>query len=73
MHRRGELSGEADVRQLAVALLAAHQGGTLLTHVTGSAEPFKASVDAALDYVASFVASPKAKTLTNYRGSFKRT
>ena len=59
MRQRGDLSAEADVRQLAAVLLAAHQGGTLLTHITGSAEPFKAAVDAALDYVGSLAVSPK--------------
>jgi AcrR family transcriptional regulator len=60
MVRRGDLSAEADVHHLAVALVAAHQGGTLLTHITGSAEPFHAAVDAAVDYVASF-ASRRSK------------
>lgn len=54
MRKRGDLSGEADVRHLATALLAAHQGGTLLTHITGSADPFRAAVDAAVDYVSAF-------------------
>jgi AcrR family transcriptional regulator len=61
MRRRGELTPDADPRHLAVALLAAHQGGTMLTHVTGSAEPFHAVVDAAIDYVASFRAAPAAR------------
>ena len=57
MRRRGELIAEADPRHLAVALVAAHQGGTLLTHVTGTPEPFRVAVDAALDYVAAFAAT----------------
>ncbi len=57
MARRGELSADADAGHLATALLAAHQGGTLLTHITGSAEPFQAAVDAAVTYVASFSAT----------------
>jgi AcrR family transcriptional regulator len=60
MRERGDLLPEADPRHLAVALLAAHQGGAMVTHVTGSAEPFRVVVDAAIDYVASF-ASPKAR------------
>ena len=56
MCRRGELTNEADPRHLAVAMVAAHQGGTLLTHVTGTPEPFRAAVDAAVDYVAIFAA-----------------
>ena len=54
MRRRGELTTEADPRHLATALLAAHQGGALLTHITGSAEPFSAAVDAAIQYVGHF-------------------
>ncbi|MGV9801437.1 TetR family transcriptional regulator C-terminal domain-containing protein [Mycobacterium sp. NPDC003449] len=54
MRQRGELGEEADSRHLAVALLAAHQGGTMLTFATGSGEPFRLVVDAAVDYVASF-------------------
>jgi AcrR family transcriptional regulator len=54
MREHGDLVREANPRQLAVALVAAHQGGTLLTHITASAEPFHAAVDAAIDYVASF-------------------
>src|SRR5262249_39539194 len=49
MRRRGDLTDAADPRHQAVALLAAHQGGTLLTYATGSAEPFRAVVNAALD------------------------
>jgi AcrR family transcriptional regulator len=54
MRRRGELTDEADPRHLAVALIAAHQGGTMLTFATGSAEPFRTMVNAAVDYVGSF-------------------
>ncbi|BBY46800.1 TetR family transcriptional regulator (plasmid) [Mycolicibacterium arabiense] len=57
MAGRGELTSEVDPDHLAVALVAAHQGGTLLTHITGSAEPFTAAVDAVLEYVASFTPS----------------
>jgi len=57
MRERGDLIPEADPRHLAVALLAAHQGGTMVTHVTGSAEPFRVAVDAAIDYVASFAST----------------
>lgn len=54
MRRRGDLALDADPRHLAVALLAAHQGGTLLTFTTGSAEPFRVTVNAGLAYVDSF-------------------
>ena len=60
--RRGELSAAADPRHLAVALLAAHQGGSLLTFATESAEPFGVAVHAAIDYVGSFRPAPKKRT-----------
>jgi AcrR family transcriptional regulator len=59
MRKRNELSPKSDPRHLSVALIAAHQGGTLLTHITGSPEPFRAAVDAALEYVASFAVTNK--------------
>ena len=58
MRRRGELTQDADPRHLAVAMVAAHQGGTLLTHVTGTAEPLRTAVNAVLDYVASLATRP---------------
>jgi TetR/AcrR family transcriptional regulator, transcriptional repressor for nem operon len=59
MRRRGELRPDADPRHLAVALVAAHQGGATVTHATGSPEPLRASVDAAVAYVRSFALAPK--------------
>jgi AcrR family transcriptional regulator len=59
MCRRGELGEDADPRHLAVALVAAHQGGTMLTHATGAAEPLRAMVNAAVDYVAFFRSTPR--------------
>jgi AcrR family transcriptional regulator len=54
MRAHGDLIATADARHLAVALVAAHQGSALVTHVTKSAEPYRVVADAALDYVASF-------------------
>ncbi len=54
MRDRGELSAEAEPAHLAVGVLAAHQGSALLTFVTGNAEPFRAAVDAAIDYVGTY-------------------
>jgi len=53
---------EADPRHLAVCLVVAHQGGAMLTHVTGNAEPLRANVNAAVDYVRQFLARPRAST-----------
>jgi hypothetical protein len=62
MRHRGDLNDDADPRHLAVALLAAHQGGTLLTYATGSVELFSAIVNAALDYAGSFRTPAKKRT-----------
>jgi AcrR family transcriptional regulator len=59
MRRRGELRADADPRHLAVSLVAAHQGGAMITYATGSPEPLRTAVNAAVDYVRSF--APVAK------------
>jgi TetR/AcrR family transcriptional regulator, transcriptional repressor for nem operon len=59
MRRRGDLRSDADPRHLAVSLVAAHQGGAMLTYITDSPEPLRAAVNAAVEYVRSF-----APTLT---------
>jgi TetR/AcrR family transcriptional regulator, transcriptional repressor for nem operon len=56
MRQQGDLRPEADPRHLAAALVAAHQGGAMLTHATGAAEPLRVTVNAAVDYVRSFAA-----------------
>jgi AcrR family transcriptional regulator len=61
MRRRGDLRDDADPRHLAVALVIAHQGGAMVTHATGDAEPLRAAVNAAVDYVRSFAPQPKAR------------
>jgi len=55
MRTRGDLRADADPRHLAVSLVAAHQGGVMITYATGSAEPLRTAVNAAVDYVRSFV------------------
>jgi hypothetical protein len=54
MRQRGELRADADPRHLAVSLVIAHQGGAMVTHATGEAEPLRVAVNAAVDYVRSF-------------------
>ena len=66
MRRRGDLRSDADPRHLAAALVAAHQGGAMLTYLTDSPEPLRASVNAAVEYVRSF--APGARR----RGSSRR-
>jgi TetR/AcrR family transcriptional regulator, transcriptional repressor for nem operon len=54
MRERGDLRPDADPVHLAVALVAAHQGGAMLTHTIGNPEPIRAALNAAVDYVRSF-------------------
>jgi AcrR family transcriptional regulator len=53
MHDRGELHPEADPDRLALATLAALQGGLLLTQVRRETAPLEAALDAMLDRIAS--------------------
>ncbi|MGA9677497.1 MAG: TetR/AcrR family transcriptional regulator [Mycobacterium sp.] len=68
MRHRGELRDEADPRHLAVALVIAHQGGAMITHTTGEAEPLRVAVNAAVDYVRSFAPQPKGRGSRSRRG-----
>jgi AcrR family transcriptional regulator len=52
MARSSALHDEADLDHLAAVLLIAHQGGALLTYTTGTADPFRLAITAAVDYVA---------------------
>ncbi len=59
MRQRGGLRPDADARHLAASLVIAHQGGAMITHATGDAEPLRVAVNAAVDYVRSFAADPR--------------
>lgn len=59
MRRRGDLRPDADPRHLAVAMVAAHQGGAMITYTTGSSEPLRTALNAAVDYVRSFAPAGK--------------
>ncbi len=61
MRRRGDLRPDADPRHLAVSLVTAHQGGALVTFVTDDAEPLRAALSAAVEYVRSFASTPKRR------------
>jgi TetR/AcrR family transcriptional regulator, transcriptional repressor for nem operon len=61
MRRRGDLRPDADPRHLAVSLVAAHQGGALVTYVTDDPEPLHAAVNAAVEYVRSFAPTSTAR------------
>jgi AcrR family transcriptional regulator len=51
MHERGELPAEVDPDRLALALLAAHQGGLVLTQVRRDPAPLEAALDAMIEHV----------------------
>ena len=61
MRGRGDLRPDADPRHLAVSLVAAHQGGAMITYTTGSPEPVRAAVNAAVDYVRSHAPAAKRR------------
>ena len=52
MHVRGRLTPDADPDTLALALLAALQGGLLLTQIERDTKPLEAALDAMLELVA---------------------
>jgi len=54
MRDRGELRPQADLDELALALLTALQGGNVLSQTMRSTEPLRASMNAALAYVRSY-------------------
>ena len=55
MHDRGELPAEVDPDRLALALLAAHQGGLILTQVRRDPAPLEAALDAMVDHLAELL------------------
>lgn len=69
---RGTLNGDADARHLAVALLGAHQGGAMLTHMTQSPDFFRTAVNAAIDYVSSFRVRHERKARSTSPAKTKR-
>ncbi len=58
MRDRGDLRPDADLDDLAFALLTALQGGTMLTQTMRSTRPLRAAMNAALSYVHSFAVDP---------------
>ena len=60
MHALGRLAPEADPRQLALALLAALQGGLLLAKIQRDSEPLAAALDAMLMLIATLSSSTSA-------------
>jgi AcrR family transcriptional regulator len=67
MRRRGDLRPDADPRHLAASLVAAHQGGALITYITDDPEPLRAAVTAAVEYVRSFAPTKRRRSTTSRR------
>jgi AcrR family transcriptional regulator len=60
MHERGELPADADPGRLATAILAAVQGGLVLTQVARTTEPLEVALDTVIDHVAGLVDRARA-------------
>jgi AcrR family transcriptional regulator len=60
MQERGELAPEADPDRLALALLAAVQGGLLLSQTQRRTAPLEAALDTVLDQIAALAAATPA-------------
>jgi TetR/AcrR family transcriptional regulator, transcriptional repressor for nem operon len=58
MRDRGDLRPEADLNELSMALLTALQGGSLLSRTLRTAEPMRASMNAALAYIHTYAPFP---------------
>lgn len=59
MQGLGRISSDADPTQLANLLLSAFQGGMLLSQVARDITPLKDALQAAIDYVQTFVRAPE--------------
>ena len=57
MRDNGSLTDQVDTRRLATGLMAALQGGYLLSQASGDASPMGASLNMALGHIASFTAT----------------
>jgi hypothetical protein len=62
MHDRGELPPDADPDRLALALLAAAQGGLVLTQVARRTEPLQVALDTVIEHIAEL--AKRARTST---------
>jgi AcrR family transcriptional regulator len=61
MHERGDLPAEVDPDRLALALLAAHQGGLVLTQVRRDPAPLEAALDAMIEHVAELLGKGQSR------------
>ncbi|HEY2479817.1 MAG TPA: TetR/AcrR family transcriptional regulator [Solirubrobacterales bacterium] len=68
MHERGDLPAEIDPEELALAILAAHQGGLILTQVRRDPAPLEAVLDAIVDHVASLHSRARREPISSLDG-----
>src|ERR1700751_4758892 len=68
MHALGRLRPEADSRQLALALLAALEGGLLLAQIQRAPEPLAAALDAMITLIATLSSTTSAPLDRSARG-----
>jgi TetR/AcrR family transcriptional regulator, transcriptional repressor for nem operon len=73
MHSRGELPRDADPDQLALALLAAVQGGLLLTKLRRNTAPLEAALGSLIAYLESLTRSARSRPPTRRRSSGSHT
>jgi AcrR family transcriptional regulator len=73
MRRRGELRADAKPDVLTSVLLAAHQGGSLLSQTKRDIRPLRDALDAALDYIYSYAADETALPRSRRRTAARKT
>ncbi|WP_232661636.1 TetR/AcrR family transcriptional regulator [Pseudonocardia sp. TRM90224] len=69
MHERGELAADADPDELALALLAALQGGLLLTQLQRDLTPLRIALDTMIGQIAARTTAVRRPTPTPDRGT----
>jgi TetR/AcrR family transcriptional regulator, transcriptional repressor for nem operon len=62
MQDRGDLRRSADPDKLAIALMAAVQGGSLLAQAQRDVRPLDVALELAIDYIASLAPRRRAAT-----------
>jgi TetR/AcrR family transcriptional repressor of nem operon len=69
MHQRGELNKSADPDRLATALLAAVQGGLLLTQLRRTTKPLEAAVDVMIDHIETLTTRRRGSSIRALRSA----
>ncbi len=67
MHRRGDLSARANPDDLALAMLAAIQGGILLTQVYRETKPLEVALDTMLAHIQAFATTSSSAASSHVR------